>query len=72
MVRRIKIVSRTDSSQALSISYQLYCWAVPKLQSLVFGEDAPLPFVTVSLEILGAAMVPSLMLNLGGIKQEVP
>uniref|UniRef100_A0A7N0ZZN2 Auxin efflux carrier family protein n=1 Tax=Kalanchoe fedtschenkoi TaxID=63787 RepID=A0A7N0ZZN2_KALFE len=45
---------------------------VPQMRSLVFGDDAPLSFVTDSLEIIGAAMVPSVMLILGGMLAEGP
>ncbi|KAK6151041.1 hypothetical protein DH2020_015973 [Rehmannia glutinosa] len=44
--------------------------AVPQIKSLVFGNDAPFSFITDSLEILGKAMVPSVMLVLGGMLAE--
>ncbi|PWA36037.1 hypothetical protein CTI12_AA603990 [Artemisia annua] len=46
--------------------------SVPQVKSFVFGHDAPLAFVTDSLEIFGKAMVPSVMLVLGGMLAEGP
>ncbi|WCJ25280.1 Auxin efflux carrier family protein [Euphorbia peplus] len=43
---------------------------IPAVKSFVYGEDAPLEFITDSLEILSEAMVPSVMLVLGGILAE--
>ncbi|KAF3973248.1 hypothetical protein CMV_003310 [Castanea mollissima] len=45
---------------------------VPQIKAFFFGYDAPLSFVTDSLEILGGAMVPSVMLVLGGMLAEGP
>lgn len=45
---------------------------IPQLKSLFFESDAPLSFITDSLEILAAAMVPSVMLILGGMLAEGP
>uniref|UniRef100_A0A7N1A618 PIN-like protein n=1 Tax=Kalanchoe fedtschenkoi TaxID=63787 RepID=A0A7N1A618_KALFE len=45
---------------------------VPQIRSFVFGFDAPLSFLTDSLEILAGAMVPSVMLILGGMLAEGP
>ncbi|XP_041015240.1 protein PIN-LIKES 2-like [Juglans microcarpa x Juglans regia] len=45
---------------------------VPQLKAFFFGYDAPLSFVTDSLEILGGAMVPSVLLILGGMLAEGP
>ncbi|KAF5442330.1 hypothetical protein F2P56_035000 [Juglans regia] len=45
---------------------------VPQLKAFFFGYDAPLSFVTDSLEILGGAMVPSVLLILGGMLSEGP
>ncbi|KAF3445262.1 hypothetical protein FNV43_RR14956 [Rhamnella rubrinervis] len=44
----------------------------PGSKSIVFGDDAPLSFITDSLEILAEAMVPSVMLVLGGMLAEGP
>ncbi|VVA94886.1 unnamed protein product [Arabis nemorensis] len=46
--------------------------SVPQLKKIVFGYDAPLSFITDSLNIMGAAMVPSVMLVLGGMLSEGP
>lgn len=45
---------------------------VPIFKSFVFGEDAPLSFFTDSLDILAGALVPSVMLILGGMLAEGP
>ncbi|XP_060215788.1 protein PIN-LIKES 2 [Lycium barbarum] len=45
---------------------------VPHVKVFVFGYDAPLSFITDSLEILAGAMVPSVMLILGGMLAEGP
>ncbi|CAN4124923.1 unnamed protein product [Withania somnifera] len=45
---------------------------VPHVKAFVFGYDAPLSFITDSLEILAGAMVPSVMLILGGMLAEGP
>nr|CAD1838406.1 unnamed protein product [Ananas comosus var. bracteatus] len=42
------------------------------LRDFVFGSDAPLSFFTDSLEILAGAVVPSVMLILGGMLAEGP
>ncbi|CAH8308408.1 unnamed protein product [Eruca vesicaria subsp. sativa] len=46
--------------------------SVPQLKSIVFGYDAPLSFITDSLNIMASAMVPSVMLVLGGMLSEGP
>nr|CAD1838193.1 unnamed protein product [Ananas comosus var. bracteatus] len=45
---------------------------VPIFRDFVFGSDAPLSFFTDSLEILAGAVVPSVMLILGGMLAEGP
>lgn len=45
---------------------------VPQIKAFFFGYDAPLSFLTDSLEILAGAMVPSVMLVLGGMLAEGP
>lgn len=45
---------------------------VPQVKGLFFGYDAPFSFITDSLEILAGAMVPSVMLILGGMLSEGP
>lgn len=45
---------------------------VPPIKSVVYGKEAPLEFLTDSLNILAQAMVPSVMLILGGMLAEGP
>lgn len=45
---------------------------VPHIKSVVYGDEAPLSFLTDSLQILAQAMVPSVMLILGGMLAEGP
>lgn len=40
---------------------------IPPIKSIVYGDNAPLAFIVDSLEILAGAMVPSVMLILGGM-----
>jgi predicted permease len=44
----------------------------PNTSSLLFGDDAPLAWITDSLTILGAALIPSVMLGLGSTLSEGP
>ncbi|KAL8248562.1 hypothetical protein R6Q59_005430 [Mikania micrantha] len=45
---------------------------IPRAKSFIFGHDAPFSFITDTLQILGGAMVPSVMLVLGGMLAEGP
>ncbi|XP_057810742.1 protein PIN-LIKES 2-like [Salvia miltiorrhiza] len=45
---------------------------IPQIKSFIFGYDAPLSVISDSLEILAGAMVPSVMLILGGMLAEGP
>ncbi|KAJ8424292.1 hypothetical protein Cgig2_003274 [Carnegiea gigantea] len=45
---------------------------VPQFKSLVYGDEAALSFITDSFQILSGAMVPSVMLVLGGMLAEGP
>lgn len=45
---------------------------VPQIKAFFFGNDAPLSVITDSLKILADAMVPSVMLVLGGMLAEGP
>ncbi|MED6176193.1 hypothetical protein PIB30_085741 [Stylosanthes scabra] len=45
---------------------------VPHLKTLFFGYDAPFSFITDSMNILAGAVVPSVMLILGGVLAEGP
>ncbi|XP_078439735.1 auxin efflux carrier family protein [Wolffia australiana] len=46
--------------------------ATPAVKGFVFGDGAPLGFLTDSLDIMAGAMVPSVMLVLGGMLAEGP
>ncbi|OMO60542.1 Auxin efflux carrier [Corchorus capsularis] len=78
MVRKIRIVAEQTPIQhilqppTLASLLAIIVGMVPQLKSFVFGYDAPLSFLTDSLEILGGAMVPSVMLILGGMLAEGP
>ncbi|KAI4304973.1 hypothetical protein MLD38_040426 [Melastoma candidum] len=78
MVRRIRIVAEQTPIQhilqppTIASLLAIIIGMVPQLKGFVFGYDAPLSFVTDSLEILGGAMVPSVMLILGGMLAEGP
>ncbi|XP_057970964.1 protein PIN-LIKES 2-like [Malania oleifera] len=78
MVRRIRIVAeRTPAHHILqpptiASLLAVIIGLVPWLKELVYGDDAPLSFIIDSLEILAAAMVPSVMLILGGMLAEGP
>ncbi|XP_050892203.1 protein PIN-LIKES 2-like [Lathyrus oleraceus] len=45
---------------------------VPQMKTFFFGNNAPMSFMTDSLEILAGAMVPCVMLILGGMLAEGP
>ncbi|KAG8384144.1 hypothetical protein BUALT_Bualt04G0087700 [Buddleja alternifolia] len=78
IVRRIRSVAkRTPISQilqppTLATLLAFIVGMVPPIKSVVYGDDAPLSFITDSLEILAGAMVPSVMLILGGMLAEGP
>ncbi|KAK3012451.1 hypothetical protein RJ639_010374 [Escallonia herrerae] len=78
MVRRIRIVAeQTPVRQILqpptiATLLAFVIGMVPPFKSFVYGFDAPLSFITDSLDILAGAMVPSVMLILGGMLAEGP
>lgn len=78
VVRRMRIVAEQTPIQhilqppTIASLLAIIIGSVPQLKALFFGYDAPLSFVTDSLEILGGAMVPSVMLILGGMLAEGP
>ncbi|KAB5538111.1 hypothetical protein DKX38_015644 [Salix brachista] len=78
VVRRIRIaVEQTPIQHVLqpptiASLLAIIIGMVPQLKAFFFGYDAPLSFVTDSLEILAGAMVPSVMLILGGMLAEGP
>lgn len=78
VVRRIRIVAERTPLQhilqppTIASLLAIIIGMVPQLKAFIFGSDAPLSFVTDSLEILAGAMVPSVMLILGGMLSEGP
>ncbi|GAA0165733.1 hypothetical protein LIER_21059 [Lithospermum erythrorhizon] len=78
MMRRMRIVAeKTPVSYVLqpptiATLCAFIIGLVPPIKSVVYGDDAPLGFITDSLDILAGAMVPSVMLVLGGMLAEGP
>jgi predicted permease len=78
MVRRIRVVAEKTPTQhvlqppTIASLLAIIIGMVPVLKDFVFGADAPLSFFTDSLDILAAAVVPSVMLILGGMLAEGP
>lgn len=62
---------RTVAEQT-PIMHILQPLTITSLLAIIFGSEAPLSFITDGLEILGGAMVPSVMLMLGGMLAEGP
>ncbi|XP_028779570.1 protein PIN-LIKES 2 [Neltuma alba] len=78
VVRRIRVVAEQTPIQhilqppTIASLLAIIIGSVPQLKAFVFDNDAPLSFFKDSLEILGGAMVPSVMLILGGMLAEGP
>ncbi|KAA8532602.1 hypothetical protein F0562_032582 [Nyssa sinensis] len=78
VVRKIRIVAEQTPIQhilqppTIASLLAIIVGMVPQIRNFVFGYDAPLSFITDSLEILAGAMVPSVMLILGGMLAEGP
>ncbi|KAJ0094731.1 hypothetical protein Patl1_15250 [Pistacia atlantica] len=78
VVRRFRIVAERTPIQhilqppTIASFLAIIIGTVPRLKVFFFGYDAPLSFITDTLEILGGAMVPSVMLILGGMLAEGP
>lgn len=78
VVRKIRIVAQKTPIQhilqppTIASLLAIIIGTVPQLKAFVFGYDAPLSFITDSLEILAGALVPSVMLILGGMLAEGP
>ncbi|KAF8378638.1 hypothetical protein HHK36_029987 [Tetracentron sinense] len=78
MVRRIRIVAEQTPIRhilqppTIASLLAIIVGMVPQLKAFFFGDDSPLSFFTDSLEILAGAMVPSVMLILGGMLAEGP
>ncbi|PSR87847.1 Protein PIN-LIKES like [Actinidia chinensis var. chinensis] len=78
IVRRIRFVAEKTPIQhilqpaTIATLLAFIVGMVPALKNLVYGDEAPLAFVLDSLAILDEAMVPSVMLVLGGMLSEGP
>ncbi|XP_038693922.1 protein PIN-LIKES 2 [Tripterygium wilfordii] len=78
VVRRMRIVAEQTPIRhilqppTIASLLAIIIGMVPRAKAFFFGYDAPLSFITDSLEILGGAMVPSVMLILGGMLAEGP
>ncbi|KAL7001037.1 Protein PIN-LIKES 2 [Sarracenia purpurea var. burkii] len=78
VVRKIRIVAEQTPIQhilqppTIASLLAIIVGMVPQIRALFFGYDAPLSVITDSLEILAGAMVPSVMLILGGMLAEGP
>lgn len=78
VVRKMRIVAEQTPLQhilqppTIASLLAIIVGMVPQIKAFVFGYDAPLSFITDSLEIMGGAMVPSVMLILGGMLAEGP
>ncbi|PKU78273.1 hypothetical protein MA16_Dca026968 [Dendrobium catenatum] len=78
VVRRMRIVAEETPIRhilqppTIASLLAIIVGMVPAFRDFVFGSDAPLSFFTDSLEILAGAVVPSVMLILGGILAEGP
>lgn len=78
VVRKIKVVAERTPAQhilqppTIASLLAILVGMIPQVKAFVFGNDAPLSFITDSFEILAGAMVPSVMLILGGMLAEGP
>ncbi|EOA33368.1 hypothetical protein CARUB_v10020273mg [Capsella rubella] len=78
VMRRIRVVAEQTPVKhilqppTIASLLAIIIGSVPQLKNIVFGYDAPLSFITDSLNIMGSAMVPSVMLVLGGMLSEGP
>lgn len=78
VVRKMRVVAEQTPIQhilqppTIASLLAIVVGLVPQLKSFLFGYDAPLSFLTDSLEILAKATVPSVMLVLGGMLAEGP
>lgn len=78
VVRKIRIVvEHTPINQILQPSLiatvlAILLGIIPQVKAIVFGSDAPLDFITDSMAMISEAMVPAVMLVLGGMLWEGP
>lgn len=78
VVRKIRVVAEQTPIQhilqppTIASLLAIIVGLVPQIKASFFGVDAPLSFLTDSFEILAGAMVPFVMLILGGMLAEGP
>ncbi|KAK8532277.1 hypothetical protein V6N13_131613 [Hibiscus sabdariffa] len=78
VVRKIRIVvQHTPINQILqppliATVLAVLIGIIPQVKTTVFGSDAPLDFMADSMAIISEAMVPAVMLMLGGMLREGP
>ncbi|EXB65612.1 Uncharacterized transporter [Morus notabilis] len=78
VVRRIRIVAEQTPIRhilqppTIASLLAIVIGMVPQLKALFFGDNAPLEFITSSLDIVAGATVPFVMLILGGVLAEGP
>lgn len=78
VVRRIRTVAEQTPIQhilqppTIASLLAIIVGLVPPFRNFIFGADAPLSFFTDSLDIIAGAVVPSVMLILGGMLAEGP
>lgn len=73
VVRKMKIpIQHILQPPTIASLLAIIVGMVPQIKAFIFGDDAPLAVISDSLEILAGAMVPSVMLILGGMLAEGP
>ncbi|KGN51504.1 protein PIN-LIKES 2 [Cucumis sativus] len=78
VVRKIRIVAEQTPIQhilqppTIASLLAIIVGLVPQIKAVLFGADAPLLFISNSFEIFAGAMVPFVMLILGGMLAEGP
>ncbi|XP_058009307.1 protein PIN-LIKES 2-like isoform X2 [Hevea brasiliensis] len=78
MVRKIKIVAEQTpihhilQPPTIASFLAIVIGVIPAVKKFVYSSDGPLEFITDSLDIMSEAMVPSVMLILGGMLAEGP
>ncbi|KAK6125400.1 hypothetical protein DH2020_040869 [Rehmannia glutinosa] len=70
--KSLRCLAEPRMPPTIATLFAFFVGMVPPIKSVVYGDDAPLSFITDSLEILAGAMVPSVMLILGGMLAEGP
>ncbi|CAI9110614.1 OLC1v1010670C1 [Oldenlandia corymbosa var. corymbosa] len=76
VVRRIRVVAEQTPVKnilkppMIATLLAFLVGMVPFLKSIVYGDDAPLSFITDSLDMMAAPLVPAVMLVLGGMLAE--